>query len=124
MKKVDRLNPERDYETLSVAILDDMGIQQVNAVHLDRPKPTDVITFAYAPEFEHENWEGEVVVNIERALQEGPRHGGGVKEFALYLAHGCDHLSGADDATPAQRKRMRDRELRWLRQLEYTDLLA
>ena len=45
------------------------------------------------------------------------------RELALYLAHGCDHLTGADDATPAGRARMRRRELGWLRELALTRLI-
>jgi len=30
------------------------------------------------------------------------------------VAHGMDHLSGADDLTPADYDRMRRRELAWL----------
>lgn len=35
-------------------------------------------------------------------------------ELALYIAHGLDHLSGADDATYEGYRTMRRRELRWL----------
>lgn len=59
---------------------------------------------------------GECVVNAERALRVGPRYGGTARELALYIAHACDHLSGADDAGESQRRRMRQRELRWLRE--------
>jgi len=51
------------------------------------------------------------------------RAGGPDRELALYLAHGCDHLAGADDATPRQRAAMRRRELRWLRAAAHADLL-
>ena len=34
------------------------------------------------------------------------------------LAHACDHLSGADDADPHARRRMRRRELRWLQKAD------
>ncbi len=63
----------------------------------------------------------EIVVNVERAMAEGLRQAvrrpawSPGHELALYVAHGCDHLTGADDNDPAARRRMRRRELRWLR---------
>jgi ssRNA-specific RNase YbeY (16S rRNA maturation enzyme) len=39
-------------------------------------------------------------------------------ELALYIAHGFDHLSGADDDTPARRAAMRRTEMRWLAGLQ------
>ena len=57
----------------------------------------------------------ELVLNAERAKQEGQRRvGGPARELALYLAHGLDHLAGADDDTPARRRAMRRRETAWL----------
>jgi len=62
---------------------------------------------------------GEMVVNAERAREEGAkRDGGTARELALYVAHGFDHLAGADDDTPARRRAMRRRETRWLAERE------
>jgi ssRNA-specific RNase YbeY (16S rRNA maturation enzyme) len=69
---------------------------------------------------------GEIVVNVERAAEAGPGHwprtrgdrSAIARELALYIAHGCDHLCGADDASRVDRLRMRRRELRWLRAAE------
>ena len=57
-------------------------------------------------------------MNISQAHRLGRRYGGPAHELALYIAHGCDHLAGEDDTTPAQRQRMRKRELRWLREVQ------
>ncbi len=88
----------------------------VNEAVFGRRQSTDVVSVAYAPVPGAGDWRGEVIVNAQRALQVGPRHGGVAHELALYLAHGLDHLSGADDGTAAERQRMRRRELRWLRE--------
>ena len=57
----------------------------------------------------------ELILNAERARAEGrARAGGPARELALYLAHGLDHLAGADDDTPARRRAMRRRETAWL----------
>jgi len=96
-------------------LMDDIGIRRVNLQCLKRTAVTDVISFRYAPSPEHPGiCDGEIVVNVQRAVDVGPAYGGIARELALYAAHGCDHLSGADDRTAAERARMRRRELRWL----------
>lgn len=68
----------------------------------------------------------EVFVNVERAvlLGESSKKWSASKELALYIAHGCDHLiTGEDDAQADERKRMRGRELRWLKEIDEADEL-
>lgn len=100
-------------------LTDHDGILRVNRDFLGKAEPTDVISFLYGPlPGGAEACSGEVVVNVERALEVsggGPRC---ARELALYIAHGLDHLSGASDRTRAQRARMRRRELGWLREAE------
>ena len=80
--------------------------------------PTDVITQAYAPfPFEPPGLTGELFVNVDQARRVAEALGrlAWHEELLLYVAHGCDHLAGADDATPAERRLMRRRDLRWMR---------
>ena len=44
----------------------------------------------------------------------GPEQNGADYELALYMAHGFDHLSGAEDDTPEKKKAMLDTESAWL----------
>ena len=79
---------------------------------------TDVITQAYdAIPPEAPGLYGELFVNTDQALRAAPRRRGWnpAKELLLYIAHGMDHLSGADDYDPADYARMRRRELGWIR---------
>ena len=83
---------------------------------------TDVLSQRYEPvPGDTAGAHGEIIVNAALAQELGPHHwgrtgpGAAACELALYVAHGCDHLMGADDATPTERARMRRRELRWLR---------
>lgn len=124
MKKVARLNPLREWSELSIALVDETEIVAVNALHLDRAESTDVISYAYEPTPPESKWSGEVVINTEMARKEGAARGDIPKELALYLAHGCDHLSGADDATERDRQKMRRRELRWLKELDYSGIIV
>ena len=79
---------------------------------------TDVITQAYdAIPPEEPGLLGELFVNTDQALRAAPKRRGWcpAKELLLYIAHGMDHLSGADDHDPADYARMRRRELEWIR---------
>ncbi|MFC1461440.1 rRNA maturation RNase YbeY [Verrucomicrobiota bacterium] len=116
MEQVSRLDRHTVWEDLSVVLMDDAGIAEVNRKYLDNSFATDVLSFRYPSGYdEAARVRGEVIVNVERAIAEGTRRGGASSELALYVAHGCDHLSGQDDNTAGTRKRMRLRELRWLR---------
>ena len=82
--------------------------------------PTDVITQRYdAMPGEAEGIYGELYVNTDQALRVAPKRRGWspAKELLLYVAHGMDHLSGADDLKPKDYDRMRRRELGWLHKL-------
>lgn len=123
MERVKRLNPSLEWSDLSVILVDDAGIAAIHRRVFGGKEATDVISLLYHPApHEGGGCSAEVVVNVQRARKEGLRRSrrGGVwnacRELALYLAHGCDHLSGADDADNAQRTRMRRRELRWIKE--------
>ena len=99
------------------------------------PAPTDVITLSYDPAPGDPGADGglsgELIVNLDRALAEGRRADGRRPpdwdpdhELALYLAHGVDHLTGADDHESADRRRMRLRDLRWVAAADRRHLVA
>jgi rRNA maturation RNase YbeY len=101
---------------VSLVFTDDAGIACTNRDFLHSPDATDVIAFRYDPlPGQGDCYDAEIIVNVQMAVQEGPSRGGISRELALYVAHGCDHLSGEDDNTPAGYARMRRRELRWLK---------
>ncbi len=95
---------------VSVALVNDAVIREVNREHLDHDWATDSIAFSYADDPSPDAVSGEVVVSGETALREAeargtdPRH-----ELLLYVAHGTLHLLGWDDDTPARRRRMNAR---------------
>lgn len=107
----------REWADVHLVLTDNAGIRIINRRHLRHDDVTDVISFVYrpVPGDPHPLPCGEVVVNVERAMEIGDAHGGVESELALYMAHGCDHLAGGRDGTPAQRRRMRRRELAWIR---------
>ena len=109
------------FRSVAIVLQDDAFSAEVHLAVNGVDEPTDAITQGYDPmPGEAEGVYGEVYVNCERALKSAPRRAGwsAAKELLLYVAHGMDHLSGADDLSPADYDRMRRRELSWLRQLE------
>jgi rRNA maturation RNase YbeY len=104
------------FREISVLLTDDAGIREVNRQFFDRDHATDVISFILKPRPGERKFAGEIVINIGRVIEEGRKHGGMEHEFALYLAHGCDHLAGNDDRTVKERGKMRRRELKWLKE--------
>ena len=113
------------WNRVTVIFMDDKAMEQANHRVFRRARTTDVITQAYEPvPGDPDGKTGEILVNAERALIEGPTRGHwpAAKELALYIAHGCDHLTGGLDDDTDGRKRMRRRELRWLRDAQAMDL--
>ena len=115
--------PDR-WGEISIVLVDDAGITQTNREYFGKNRPTDVISFRYDPvPGEEPVFGGDLVVNVDRAVQVGPEHKGFHYELALYIAHGFNHLSGADDNTPEKRKKMRAVETAWLRNADEEGLL-
>jgi probable rRNA maturation factor len=116
--QLEAADPDSAWKEVTLLLTDDAGITQYNREFFGKNSPTDVISFRSDPFPGEDGTTGDLIVNIERAVQEGPHHDGVNAELALYIAHGFDHLSGAEDDTPARRAAMRRTELRWLADLK------
>ena len=109
------------FRAVTVILQDDAFSAEVHEAINGAKGPTDVITQCYdAMPGEEEGIYGELYVNTDQALRVAPKRRGWspAKELLLYVAHGMDHLSGADDLKPRDYDRMRRRELRWLNESE------
>jgi probable rRNA maturation factor len=99
---------------VSVLFTDDAGISELNAKHLGRNGPTDVLAFpmsAPGDDTLHPEILGDVAVSTERAVSYAEEHGLKVgAELSLYLIHGLLHLLGYDDLNNDQATTMRRRE--------------
>ncbi len=116
---------EPPWQEVTIHLLDDAGSAPVNAAIMAHEGATDVVTQRYdSIPGEPFGLTGELFVNVEHAARVAPHRAAwsADRELALYMAHGFDHLTGADDHTPAERARMRRRELAWLRRLPLTPL--
>jgi len=103
---------------LSVAVLDDAAMSELNRRFLDHDGPTDVIAFPL------DEGEGEVVVSAERALIEArARSMEPMAELLLYVVHGILHLTGHDDHEPGDAEKMHDLSLNLLRSIGYRNTI-
>ena len=108
------------FRAVTVILQDDAFSAEVHEAINGAKGPTDVITQRYdAMPGEAEGVYGELYVNVDQALRVAPKRRGWspAKELLLYVAHGMDHLSGADDLKPRDYDRMRRRELVWLHEI-------
>lgn len=103
---------------LSLLLVDDDRIAQLNREYLRREGPTNVIAFPmHEGEYSHVNPQllGDVVISVETAQREGNLLGIKLdKRISELLIHGVLHLLGYDhEKTPREARRMevKSREL-------------
>ena len=97
---------------LSIVVVDDERIHEINRQFLEHDYPTDVIAFDLASD--EPGVDGEIVVSAATARREAADRGiNPASELLLYCVHGTLHLLGYDDKQPQDRTRMhaRQREL-------------
>ena len=95
---------------ISVALVDDAQIAELNQTHLQHEGPTDVLSFDLRAQ-EVEPLEGEIVLSVETARREAQRRGHSEEaELMLYAVHGTLHLTGLDDQAPEDAARMHNLE--------------
>lgn len=100
--------------TLSIAVVNDPAIHQINRDFLKHDYPTDVLSFALEEDFDA--FEGEVLVSAETALSHATDYGWSAEdELLLYVIHGTLHLAGYRDKTENEQAEMRAAEARYLR---------
>jgi probable rRNA maturation factor len=98
---------------ISVAVVNDRTIQDVNRQYLNHDYPTDVISFNLTDD--DQNLEGEVIVSWQTAKRVAEESGWTTsQELLLYIIHGMLHIVGLDDATPTQSKKMRQKERQYM----------
>lgn len=94
---------------ISVAVVGDAAMRELNGRFTGRDTVTDVLAFPY--EVDGEVICGEVIVNAELAAREAAGRGHSVQdELMLYVAHGMLHLVGYDDHSAEDTDLMRARE--------------
>jgi probable rRNA maturation factor len=101
--------------TISLAVIDDETMHELNRRHLDHDYPTDVLSFVLEDDGDH--LEGEVILSADTAASLATQLGhSAAEEQLLYVIHGMLHLVGYDDKSTAEAEEMRAAEERYLQQ--------
>ncbi len=104
---------------ISIAIVDDSSIHELNRNYLQHDFPTDVLTFP-DDRSSSECLLGEIVVSADTArYQAAEINVDETGEILLYIIHGMLHLAGFDDQTDDEAKKMREEEKYFLERLGY-----
>ncbi len=102
-----------DQGSLSLAVVDDPTIHDLNRRHLAHDYPTDVLSFCL--EEAPGRLEGEVIVSAETAITGAKEYGWAAEnELLLYVIHGVLHLVGYRDKAEDEVLAMREAEQRYL----------
>ncbi len=100
---------------ISIAVVNDEQMHELNRKYLDHDYPTDVLSFVL--DEADGRLEGEIIVSADYAAREANRFGWTtMDELLLYVIHGSLHLVGYDDQSPDAKALMREQEIRFLRQ--------
>ncbi len=101
---------------VSVTIVSDPEIRELNARHLGHDRVTDVISFEMPAAGDGAPAAGDVYVSVDRArAQARARRRPLEKELRLLIVHGVLHSLGHDDERAGARRLMRARERAALR---------
>jgi probable rRNA maturation factor len=115
------LSEEKRDCDLTVVLVDNAYIRNLNRRWLKRNAPTDVLAFSMAmgPDAAYNYGVlGDVYISLEKAREQAGEYGVSFEEeLARLVVHGVLHLAGYDHKKPSDARRMRSREEACLRTL-------
>jgi len=107
-------------QEVSILLVDDAAIRELNSLYRGIDAPTDVLSFAMNEDtaegegftvMEDDNILGDVVISLETASRQAEEYGHSLEREVGFLAvHGVLHLLGYDHAGDRDTARMRARE--------------
>lgn len=111
---------------VSILLIDDEYIHELNRQYRGKDRPTDVLSFALNEGEEpdiidgpEENLLGDIIISIETAARQAQEYGHSLeREMAFLALHGMLHLLGYDHETEEERIEMRKEEEYVLEQLD------
>ena len=113
-KAIDLCDGSEEAE-VSLTLVDDARIHELNREYRGVDRPTDVLSFALQEETEDEpeilDYEddllGDIIISVERARAQAIEYGHSFERELSFLAvHGCLHLLGYDHLEPEEEKVM------------------
>lgn len=106
---------EIDSAEISLAVVDDPAIRELNKQYLDHDYETDVISFVLDWDPTAAHLVGQLIVSSDTAATLAAEVGGSMQEeLLLYVIHGTLHLVGLDDKDPGSAAEMRLAEKKYL----------
>lgn len=107
---------------LSIALVDDDAMQELNATWRDKDRPTDVLAFAQreGEDLGDPDLLGDVVISVPTAERQAAERGHSLEhELRELLVHGILHLLGYDhERSAAEARRMFKRQREVLAEIE------
>lgn len=100
---------------ISIAVVDDPTIRQLNQQYLNHDFETDVISFVLEYDEDTEFLAGQLIVSTDTAANLAEQVGHSMQdELLLYVIHGTLHLIGHDDKEQSAADEMRIAEKKYL----------
>ncbi|MCH5203957.1 MAG: rRNA maturation RNase YbeY [Oscillospiraceae bacterium] len=117
-----------DDAEISVTFVDNEKIRELNKIHRNIDRETDVLSFPLGDENGFEvNCDndaillGDIVVSLEKAVSQSEEYGHSLKrEAAFLITHSLFHLLGYDHEAPDEEKEMFEKQERVLQKLGIT----
>lgn len=120
----EEIKPELE---VSIVLVDNEQIRELNRDYRQVDSATDVLSFAYreeheeepevAGDFMEEDVLGDIVISLEKAQSQREEYGHSLeREVGFLVVHGMYHLLGYDHLTPEERDIMRAKEEEILQQ--------
>jgi probable rRNA maturation factor len=102
--------------TISIAVVDDPTMRELNRRYLNHDYNTDVLSFLL--DESDGRLDGEIIVSADTAIMRASEFAWSADdEMLLYVIHGTLHLTGYDDHSDVDRGRMRRKEMQYLQAL-------
>ena len=103
---------------LSIVLVDNSRIKELNKQYFNSDEVTDVISFPLSNN--KNSLSGEVIVSVETAVDTAAKRNISVEgEIVLYILHGILHLLGYDDGNEGDARVMHEEESKILKTLGY-----
>ncbi len=107
---IERLKEEFGVENkgVTVVLVSDRKIKELNRTYRGRNRPTDVLSFSY----DDESYLGDIIISVETAQRQAQEEGHSLeRELSILVIHGFLHLLGYDHETDQGEMRALERKL-------------
>lgn len=110
--KISKIEQIKGKHYLSIIIVDNNKIHEINKQYRDIDNPTDVISFAMIDgENELPQEMGDIFISYDKIIEQAENYGHSIlREFSFLVSHGVHHLLGYDHMTPEDEKVMFEKQ--------------